>query len=182
MDSISTISATTTESRNKSLLNAADRDYLKQERKLDLDWIYANCSSADIPKASLILEYEAKSPCIVFWSDDLKQQQLRPRAPWASKDGKCPKYRTPKGEYDAFLVKHPEIEAYWTDLEALKARCFSINGKPYLLITEGCIKSITGCQHGIPTVALVGVTMGLTPKRLGTPDLVPVLKRLARAC
>jgi len=181
MDSISTISATTTVSRNKSLLNAADRDYLKQERKLDLDWIYASCDSADIPRASLILGYEAKSPCIVFWSDDLKQKQLRPLAPWTSKDGKRPKYRTPVGEYDAFLARHPEIEAYWTDLEALKARCFTIDGKPYLLITEGCIKGITGCYHGIPTVALVGVTMGLTPKRLGTPDLVPVLKRLAKA-
>jgi putative DNA primase/helicase len=155
MDSVSSFFSSAIASRNKSLLNAADRDYLIQERKLARDWIYANCDSADIPRASLILGYEAKSPCIVFWSNDLKQQQLRPHTPWASKDGKCPKYRTPIGEYDAFLARHPKIEGYWTDLEALKARCFTIGGKPYLLITEGCIKGITGCQFGIPTIALV---------------------------
>ncbi|MEG4271143.1 MULTISPECIES: DUF3854 domain-containing protein [unclassified Microcoleus] len=181
MYSISYFDTSASATRNKSLLNAADRDYLWKERKLEFDWLYANCGSADIPKASILLGYEAKSPCIVFYSDDLEQLQLRPHTPWPSKDGKLPKYRTPKGEYDAFLARHPEIEAFWTDLEALKTRCFTINGKPYLLITEGCIKSITGCQDGIPTVGLVGVTMGLTPKAKGEPDLVPVLKRLAEA-
>jgi predicted P-loop ATPase len=34
---------------------------------------------------------------------------------------------------------------------------------------------------GIPTVGLMGVDMGLTPKSKGKPDLVPVLKRLAEA-
>ncbi|MEG4915072.1 DUF3854 domain-containing protein, partial [Microcoleus sp. B7-D4] len=87
----------------------------------------------------------------------------------------------PKGEYDAFLAKHPEIETYWTDLEALKARCFTINGKPYLLITEGCIKAIKGCMWDIPTVAVMGVDIALTPAAKGTPDLIPGLKRLAEA-
>ncbi|MEG4169212.1 MULTISPECIES: DUF3854 domain-containing protein [unclassified Microcoleus] len=181
MDSVSSISQTVVATRNKSLLNAADKDYLRTERKLPLDWIYANCGSADIPKASVLLGYDAKSPCIVFYSHDLKQLQLRPIDPWPSKDGKLPKYRTPRGEYDAFLAKHPEIETYWTDLEALKARCFTLNGKPYLLITEGCIKAIKGCMWDIPTVAVMGVDMALTPKAKGEPDLIPGLKRLAEA-
>ncbi|MEG4965189.1 DUF3854 domain-containing protein [Microcoleus sp. B6-A1] len=181
MDSVPSSSQTVAATRNKSLLNAADKDYLRIERKLPLDWIYANCGSADIPKATVLLGYEAKSPCIVFYSHDLKQLQLRPINPWPSKDRKLPKYRTPKGEYDAFLAKHPEIETYWTDLEALKARCFTLNGKPYLLITEGCIKAIKGCMWDIPTVAVMGVDMALTPAAKGTPDLIPGLKRLAEA-
>ena len=181
MYSVSSISTTATTPRNKFLLNPADSKYLRQERKLEFDWLYANCGSADIPKASVLLGYDAKSDGIFFYSDDLEQLQFRPHTPWASEDGELPKYRTPKDEYDAFLAKHPEIEGYWRDLDALKARCFTINGKPYILVTEGCIKAITGCQHGIPTVGLMGVWMGLTSKKKGKPVLVSVLKRLAEA-
>ncbi|MEG5037333.1 DUF3854 domain-containing protein, partial [Microcoleus sp. AT3-D2] len=177
----STVATTTADSCLKFSLSSTDRDHLRTERKLPLDWICANCGSADIPKATVLLGYEAKSPCIVFYSDDLKQLQLKPLTPWPSADGKEPKYRTPKGEYDIFLPKHPEIKDFWTDLDALKARCFTINGKPYLLITEGCIKAIKGCMWDIPTVAVMGVDMALTPAAKGTPDLVPGLKRLAEA-
>jgi putative DNA primase/helicase len=149
-------------------------------RRIPLPWAVANCKSFDIENATLMLRYKAFSAGIVLMSDEYGQWQLRPDEPWASK-GKTPKYRTPKGEYDAFLAKHPEIKAYWRDLDALRARCFTINGKPYILITEGGFKGITGCMHGIPTVALVGVTMGLTPRKKGEPDLVPALKRLAEA-
>src|SRR4028118_154423 len=150
-------------------------------RRIDLTWAAANCKSFDISNATLMLDYPAKSAGIMLMSAEYGQWQLRPDEPWASKDGKKPKYRTPKHEYDAFLAKHPEIKAYWKDLDALRARCFTINGKPYILITEGGFKGITGCMHDIPTVALVGVTMGLTPRRKGEPDLVPALKRLAEA-
>lgn len=150
-------------------------------RRIDLTWAAANCKSFDISNATLMLDYPAKSAGIMLMSDEYGQWQFRPDEPWASKDGKEPKYRTPKGEYDAFLANHPEIEGYWRDLEALRARCFTINGKPYVLITEGGFKAITGCMHDIPTVALVGVTMGLTPRSKGEPDLVPGLKRLAEA-
>src|SRR4028119_1971340 len=150
-------------------------------RRIDLTWAAANCKSFDISNATLMLDYPAKSAGIMLMSAEYGQWQFRPDEPWASKDGKKPKYRTPKGEYDAFLAKHPEIKAYWHDLDALRARCFTINGKPYILITEGGFKGITGCMHGIPTVALVGVTMGLTPRAKGEPDLVPGLKRLAEA-
>jgi putative DNA primase/helicase len=150
-------------------------------RGLSLPWAAANCKSFDISTATLMLRYEAFSAGIMLISDEYGQWQFRPDEPWASKDGKKPRYRTPKDEYDAFLAKHPEIEGYWRDLDALRARCFTINGKPYILITEGGFKGITGCMHDIPTVALVGVTMGLTPRRKGEPDLVPALKRLAEA-
>jgi putative DNA primase/helicase len=150
-------------------------------RRIPLPWAVANCKSFDIENATLMLRYEAKSAGIMLMSDEYGQWQFRPDDPWASKNGKMPKYRTPKDEYDAFLAKHPEIKAYWKDLDALRARCFTINGKPYILITEGGFKGITGCMHDIPTVALVGVTMGLTPRKKGEPDLVPALKRLAEA-
>jgi len=150
-------------------------------RRIDLTWAAANCKSFDTNNATLMLDYPAKSAGIMLMSDECGQWQFRPDEPWASKDGKKPKYRTPKGEYDAFLAKHPEITGYWKDLDALRARCFTINGKPYLLLTEGGFKAITGCMHDIPTVALVGVTMGLTPRPKGEPDLVPGLKRLAEA-
>src|SRR4028119_1780068 len=142
-------------------------------RGIPLAWAVANCKSFDIENATLMLGYKAFCAGIMLMSDEYGQWQLRPDEPWASKDGKKPKYRTPKDEYDAFLAKHPEIKAYWRDLDALRARCFTINGKPYILITEGGFKGITGCMHGIPTVALVGVTMGLTPCAKGEPDLVP---------
>ena len=150
-------------------------------RRIPLPWAAANCKSFDIGNATLMLDYPAKSAGIMLMSDEYGQWQFRPDEPWASKDGKRPKYRTPRHEYDAFLAKHPEIEGYWRDLDALKARCFTINGKPYLLITEGGFKAITGCMYDIPTVALVGVTMGLTPQAKGEPELVPGLKRLAEA-
>jgi putative DNA primase/helicase len=150
-------------------------------RRIPLPWAVANCKSFEIENATLMLRYEAKSAGIMLMSDDYGQCQFRPDEPWTSKDGKKPKYRTPKDEYDAFLAKHPEIEGYWKDLDALKARCFTIDGKPYLLLTEGGFKAIAGCMHDIPTVALVGVTMGLTPRKKGEPDLVPALKRLAEA-
>jgi predicted P-loop ATPase len=152
-----------------------------EARGFDLAWAEANCMSCDEAKATVVLGYKAKSAGIMLMSDDLGQWQFKPDNPWTSKDGKAPKYRTGKGEYDAFLAKHPTIEAYWSDLDALKARCFTIDGKPYLLITEGGFKAMKGCQHNIPTVGLVGVTMGLTPKAKGEPDLIPVLKRLAEA-
>jgi predicted P-loop ATPase len=163
-------------------LSIPDAEYLVNERHIPYAWALANCKSMDESEAGLMLRYPAKSPGIMLISAEYGQWQFKPKEPWASKDGKKkPKYRTPKDEYDAFLAQHPEIKAYWTDLEALKARCFTINGKPYILITEGGFKAIAGCSNDIPTVALVGVTMGLTPKDKGEPDLVPGLKRLAKA-
>ncbi|MEG4517164.1 MULTISPECIES: DUF3854 domain-containing protein [unclassified Microcoleus] len=166
---------------NSSRLNDTHDYEIILKRGIKREWAEANCQTSSISDASLMLGYEAKSEGIMLESAEYSQWQFKPDTPWESKDGSKPKYRTPLGEYDIFLAKHPEIKAYWRDLEALKARCFTIDGKPYLLITEGGFKAIMGCQHDIPTVALVGVTMGLTPKSKGEPDLVPGLKRLAEA-
>lgn len=152
-------------------------------RGISLPWAIASCQSCDIDAATVALGLDRRSQSagILLTSDLYGQLQFRPDEPWPSRDGKIPKYRTPQGEYDVFLAKHPENETYWSDLDALKSQCLTISGKPYLLITEGGFKAIIGCQFGLPTVALVGVTMGLTPKAQGDRDLVPGLKRLAKA-
>ncbi|MEG5174895.1 DUF3854 domain-containing protein [Microcoleus sp. B3-D7] len=181
MYSISTVGTSANPVGNNSSRLSDTHQYQIAKRAIKAEWANANCITCDIPKASLTLGYEAKSEGIMLISDQYGQWQFRPDTPWASDDGKLPKYRTPKGEYDLFLAKHPEVKGYWRDLDTLKARCFTIDGKPYLLITEGGFKAIMGCQHNIPTVALVGVAMGLTPKAKGEPDLVPGLKRLAEA-
>lgn len=181
MDSISTFSTTATTPRNNLLLAADDTQYLRKERRLDLDWIYTNCKSVDVSEASLALGYPAQSGGILFLSAEYGQWQLRPYTPWPSRNAKPgdepPKYRTPRGEYDIYLPQHPTDKTYWSDIDALRQRAIQINGKYYLLLTEGDIKAITGCMHGIPTVAVAGVDMGLTPKAKGKPDLVPILKR-----
>ena len=69
------------------------------------------------------------------------------------------------------------------DIESLKQRCYSINGHPMLVVTEGGFKAIALCSHGIPTIALLGVEMGLTPAKddpQGKRYLVPELERFAR--
>jgi predicted P-loop ATPase len=163
-------------------LTIPDAEYLVNERKVPFKWAFANCKSVDAGEAGEMLGYPAYSAGIMFMSAENGYWQFKPKEPWASKDGKKPpKYRTQKGEYDAFLANHPEIEASWADLDALRARCFTINGKPYILITEGGFKAIAGCSNDIPTIGLAGVTLALTPKDKGEPVLVPALKRLAEA-
>ena len=112
------------------------------------------------------------------------QYQYRPDQPWADKQGKkAPKYRTAAGdEYDALLPKHPTDPNYWLDTSKLKERCYQINGHPMLLVTEGGFKAIAACSHDIPTIALLGVEMGLTPTKddpQGKRYLVPSLENLA---
>lgn len=162
-----------------------DIGYLVNERKLDYHWALKCCKSVDDSEAGVILGYPARSGGILFVSAQYGQWQLRPYDPWPSKNAKegdePPKYRTPHGDYDIYLPQHPKNETYWNDLEALKKQCIWINGKPYLVATEGVIKAITGCQNNIPTIAGLGVTLFLTSKKKGEPDLVPGLKRLAEA-
>jgi putative DNA primase/helicase len=156
--------------------------YLDAERKIPENWALANFASMPESEAGEKLGYKAPSSGIAFLHYDYRLWQLRPWEPKIGVSGKPIKYLTPRKEYDAFLAKHPEVEAYWTDLAALRARCFTIKSKPYILITEGGFKSITGCIHGIPTVALCGIWMGLTKKDAnGNRQLVPALKRLAEA-
>ena len=164
-------------------LNQKNADELFIKRGLNPDWVKANCSSINITEATELLHYSAKSPGILI-KGEAGQSQFKPDKPWADKQGKkAPKYRTAGGdEYDALLPNHPTDPNYWLDLEKLKQRCYQINGHPLLLITEGGFKAIAACSHDLPTIALLGVEMGLTPSKQdpqGKRYLVPQLEHFA---
>jgi putative DNA primase/helicase len=154
-----------------------------ESRGLLNEWSYANCRTVSADEASFYLGYTAKSGGILFIGVGT-QFQFRPDKPWKSKeDKKAPKYRTPLGEYDAFLPQHPTDKDYW-DTEKLAEHCYHINGQPYILLSEGIWKAIAGCCHGLPTIALMSISMGLTPKKndlQGQRFLVSILEHYARA-
>ncbi len=159
-------------------------DRSKKERGLDPEWIQANCRSVNIAEATELLGYPARSGGIAIEGAN-GQFQLRPDKPWGGKPGqKAPKYRTARGdEYTALLPKHPTDKNYWLDIETLKQRCYSINGHPMLVVTEGGFKAISLCSNSIPAIALLGVEMGLTPAKddpQGKRYLVPELEKFAR--
>jgi predicted P-loop ATPase len=162
-----------------------DLTYLGNERRIPYKWALENCKSMDESEAGVMLGYKAYSPGIMFMSAEYGQWQFRPYEPWLSPDAKegdePPKYRNPNHEHDLFLPQHPDNKEFWADLESLKPLCIHVNGKPYIVTTEGGIKAITGCANDIPTVSVPGVWMGLTAKDKGEVDLVPGLKRLAEA-
>jgi predicted P-loop ATPase len=169
-------------------LNSKHYKHLTELRKIPAAWAIANCWSASIEQASELLGYQAHSSCIALQGDGT-QIQVRPDKPWKSTEGeeskkKAPKYRSPLGDYDAMLPTYPEDKLFWRNWEALKQQCIDINGKLYIVITEGFFKAIVGCAHGIATIALLGVEMGLTSSKAdpqGKRYLVAVLERLARA-
>src|SRR6476469_6387904 len=154
-----------------------------ESRGLLNDWSSANCRTVSAYEASVYLGYTAKSGGIFFIGAST-QFQFKPDKPWKSKDDKkAPKYRTPLGEYDAFLPQHPTDKDYW-NIEKLAEHCYHINGRPYILLTEGIWKAIAGCCHGLPTIALMGISMGLTAKKndlQGQRFLVAILEHYARA-
>lgn len=158
---------------------------LFEKRALKAEWISVNCRSLTSSAASELLGYKAQSDGI--WLEGTNfQGQFKPDKPWKSGDekNKAPKYRSGLGEYDAMLPIHPVISNYWDDLEELKVRCYIIDGVPCILLTEGFLKAIAGCSNDIPTIALLGVEMGLTPSSAdpqGKRYLVPSLERFARA-
>ncbi|MDV2998298.1 MAG: hypothetical protein N4J56_008003 [Chroococcidiopsis sp. SAG 2025] len=153
-----------------------------QRRGLPTCWVEANSASLNIAQASARLGYSAKSPGI--WLEGCNRQgQFRPDKPWKGEgDKKAPKYRTGRGAYDAMLPTCPDDPHYWEDLEALRDRCYQVDGHPCLVLTEGMYKAIAGCAIGIPTIGLLGVEMGLTPKDddpQGRRYLVATLERFA---
>jgi putative DNA primase/helicase len=155
------------------------------KRGLSREWVLANCRSMEIKDASTRLGYTSKSAGI--WLEGTNGfGQFRPNKPWKNEgDKKAPKYRTAMGEeYDAMIPRHPSDPQYGTDLEALKALCYQIDGHPCLILAEGLFKAIAGCSNGFPTVAIAGVEMGLTPAKndvQGKRFLVETLEKLARA-
>lgn len=169
-------------------LNTKHYKHLTELRKIPAAWAHANCWSVSPEQASELLGYTAHSSCIALQGDGW-QIQVRPDKPWKAAEGeeskkKAPKYRSPLGDYDAMLPSHPEDKLFWRNWETLKKHCIDINGKLYILITEGFFKAIVGCSHGIATVALLGVEMGLTSSKAdpqGKRYLVETLERLAKA-
>lgn len=155
-----------------------------ERRRLSPEWVAINCYSISANNASQYLGYTAKSDGIWLKGHN-SQIQFKPDKPWKSgEDKKAPKYRSPLGEYDAMLPRHPVEAGYWEDIEALKEKAFKVGEHPCLLITEGFFKAIAGCSIGIPTIALLGVEMGLTPGSAdpqGKRYLVPALERFAKA-
>ena len=160
-----------------------------KKRGLDAQWSIANSRSVTANVASQRLGYTAHSDGI--WLDGCNHQsQFKPDKPWLSEKDKAegkkkaPKYRSPLGEYDAMLPTHPNDHHYWTDTAALKQKAYKIDGHPCLVLTEGFFKALAGCSHDIPTIALLGVEMGLTSKDAdpqGKRYLVPTLERYALA-
>jgi putative DNA primase/helicase len=155
-----------------------------QKRGLKPDWIEANCRSLTAEEATQRLGYPAKSGGILLSGEGI-QIQFKPDKPWKNEgDKKAAKYRSPLGDYDAMLPIHPENPNYWTDLEALKQECYQVDGHPCLVTTEGFFKAIAGCLHHIPTLAFLGVEMGLTSTKgdiQGKRYLVKTLEKYARA-
>ena len=177
-------SATPCQQITQSALDTRHHKECTQKRGLDNQWILVNCRSVSAKEASQQLGYAAQSDGI--WLQGCNHQsQYKPDKPWKSEgDKKAPKYRSPLGEYDAMLPSHPTDPYYWDDIAGLKQKAYSIDGHPCLLVTEGFFKAIAGCSNDTPTIALLGVEMGLTPKDAdpqGKRYLVPTLERYAKA-
>jgi phage/plasmid-associated DNA primase len=174
------------------VLNEKHLEDLCTNRKLNEEWVKVNCKSISKKQASDHLGYSSQSEGIWLQGYGI-QGQFKPDKPWLSRPDKsngkqkAPKYRSPQdydGDYDAILVNSPTDSKYWADLEALKAKAWKMQGEPCLLITEGVFKAIAGCSNDIPTVALLGVEMGLTSAKAdlqGKRYLVKSLERLANA-
>jgi putative DNA primase/helicase len=159
---------------------------LIEKRSLPLPWVLANCKSVSKEEATELLGYPAKSPGILLKGDGY-QVQFKPDNPWKSdNDKKAPKYRTAReyeNDYDAIAPKHPTEIAYWDDLQTLKERCYKIDGHHCILVTEGLFKAISATSEGIPTIALLGVEMGLTSSKndpQGKRYLVKTLEKFAK--
>jgi predicted P-loop ATPase len=166
-------------------LELSDRHFteLVERRRLDRNWIETNCRSLTAQQASQRLGYPAKSGGIFLEGHGI-QIQFKPDKPWKKEEEKkAAKYRSPLGDYDAMLPVHPNDPTYWTDFEALKQKCYQVDGHPCLVVTEGFFKAIAGCSNEIPTIALLGVEMGLTSAKAdvqGKRYLVPKLEKFAR--
>ncbi len=176
------------ESREDNSKRLSDRDFAEAvtKRGLNSDWVQANCRTMEKQEASERLRIDAKYGGI--WLEGANGYgQFRPRKEFKTSKAckKALKYITAYGEeYDILLPRNPDDLRYWSDLQALKQRCYIIDSHPCLGLTEGMFKAIAGCSNEIPTVALAGVEMGLTSSKndvQGKRYLVPGLEELARA-
>ena len=168
---------------NQHFLSAAHQKHIEGRGLLN-DWSRSNCRTITAEEASLYLGYPAKSGGILFVGKN-GQIQFKPDRPW--RNGKseriAPKYRSPLGDFDAYVPVAPDNPVYW-EIEALKREAFYINDYPYIVLTEGVFKAIAGCSNGLPTISLLGVEQGLTGKKgdvEGKRYLVQALRILAEA-
>ncbi|MEG4627916.1 DUF3854 domain-containing protein, partial [Microcoleus sp. w1-18aA5] len=152
-----------------------------ESRGLLNDWTGATCRSISHSEAKVYVGNNAPSAGILFMGAN-GQIQFKPDKPRKNRKGKPIKYESVLGsEFDALLPKHPTNKDYWTKENLLKV-CYWINDRPYVLATEGPFKAIAGCANNLPTVALLGVEMGLSGKVNdveGKRHLVATLRMLA---
>jgi len=166
-----------------SIANSLNDEHLTQSESRGLlnDYTRATCRSISHSEAKVYVGNNAPSAGILFMGAN-GQIQFKPDKPRKNKKGKPIRYESPLGsEFDALLPKHPTNKDYWTKENLLKV-CYWINDHPYIGITEGGWKGIAGCANDLPTVALLGVEMGLSGKASdveGKRHLVAALRMLA---
>ena len=166
-----------------SIANSLNDEHLTQSESRGLlnDYTRATCRSITHSEAKVYVGNNAPSSGILFMGAN-GQIQFKPDKPRKNKKGKPIKYESVLGsEFDALLPKHPTNKDYWTKENLLKV-CYWINDHPYIGITEGGWKAIAGCANDLPTVALLGVEMGLSGQASdveGKRHLVPALRMLA---
>lgn len=101
--------------------------------------------------------------------------QFRPDKEWENfKTGDKAKYITPKVGYDALCLDVGDPESWKRTIADISIE---------LNITEGLKKAGAGLTHGYPTIALMGVWMGIlnvTKDRKKTYRLVPTLRYFAQ--
>ncbi|VXD18762.1 VapE domain-containing protein [Planktothrix paucivesiculata] len=177
------------ELKKNTRLTVTHWDYLVTERGLPFDWVIDNCESMTAETATGYLGYAPPSNGIMIRSSN-GQWQFKPDSPKVTTkdDGtkKVLKYLTPREDqgYDAMLLTHPDYSDYWTNLDKLKERAYKINGVPCIAITEGAFKAMVVMDNGIPCVSVLGVEMGLTPKKNDPQEkryLVHALEKFAKA-
>jgi len=177
-------------SKIENKINSKHLKKLTQERLIEDNahswwaWLEHNCWSVTQKEAGAMLGYRSKSDGLMIQGVSW-QQQFKPDKPFKLNDfdKKAPKYLTPKGDdYDAIVLKHPTDNQYW-NIKNLKENCYQIDGKPYLLLTEGFFTGLAPQSYDIPTVILLGVEMGLTSSKndpQGKRYLVPTLEKYAK--
>lgn len=152
------------------------------------DWTRATCCSISKAQASLA-GFAGNSGGILFKGANSSASQLRPDKPRKKSNGDLIKYESEMGEkgkssnYDAILPTSPYTPDYWDEMN-LKKECYQINDHPYIIVTEGGFKAISGCCNGLPTIGLPGVEQGLTGKARDPEKqrfLIPILRKYAEA-
>jgi hypothetical protein len=157
-----------------------------EKRGFAAEWVAYNVLPMGIEAASDALGYVAQSKG-VWIEGEIGGGQFRPDVPWASADGKSkPKYRTrtaKKGGYDLIFPAYPGEPHFWGDAERVRKAACWIDGEPYVILSEGGAKAISGCANVAPTVGAPGVEMALLGKdKDGKRAMTAGLRYLVEDC